>query len=144
MNKKTITKERFIKATPERVFKALTEKAQLERWFVQQADIELKPGGAIRTNWMPDMGERGTIQEVVPGHSFVFTWEGDFSPQPTTLAFRLKEQDGGTLLSFTHSGIGEGAGWEAYATIDKAWDAHLQDLTSWIETGSCPAPGPRG
>ena len=134
MDTKTITKEQFIKATPERVFKALTEKQELERWFVQEADIQLKPGGIIRTNWAPGMGEHGKVKEVKPSQLFSFTWEGAFSPTPTTITFELTKEKDGTLLTLTHSGIGEGEG----------WDAHLKDLTSWIETGTCPPPGPRG
>jgi uncharacterized protein YndB with AHSA1/START domain len=144
METKTITKEQFIKATSERVFKALTEKQELERWFVQEADIELKPGGTIRTNWAPGMGEHGKVKEVKPSQLFSFTWEGAFSPTPTTLTFELRAEKDGTLLTFTHSGIGEGEGWEAYTNMGKGWDAHLKDLTSWIETGTCPPPGPRG
>lgn len=144
MDTKSVVKEQFINATPERVFKALTQKEELERWFVQIAEVDLQPGGAIKTEWMPGMGEHGVVKEVNSPHSFIFTWEGAFSPTPTTLAFVLKEQGEGTLLTLTHSGIGEGKGWEAYATMSSAWGAHLKDLTSWIETGTCPPPGPRG
>lgn len=147
MNTKTITKQRFLKATPERVFKALTQKEELEKWFVQEAVIDLKPGGVIQTNWAPGMGEHGKVKEVKPPHLFSFTWEGQFSPSPTTLTFALTKEKDGTLLTLTHSGIGTGAGWEAYTNMDqedKGWEAHLKDLTSWIETGTCPPPGPRG
>ena len=144
MNIKTITKEQFIKATPEQVFKALTEKQELERWFVHEADIELKPGGTIRTNWAPGVGEHGKVKGVQPPQLFSFTWEGAFSPTPTTLTFKLSKEKDGTLVTFTHSGIGEGEGWDAYTNMSKGWDAHLKDLTSWIETGTCPPPGPRG
>ena len=147
MNTKTIRKEVFIKATPERVFKALTQKEELERWFVQEAVVDLQPGGKIQTNWAPGMGEHGKVQEVKPFELFSFSWEGQFSPSPTLLTFTLKLENDGTLLTLTHSGIGEGQGWEAYANMDKegkGWDAHLKDLTSWVETRTCPPPGPRG
>ena len=89
----------------------------------------------------------GKVQEVKPSQLFSFTWEGQFSPTPTTITFELTKEKDGTLLTLTHSGIGEGEGWEAYANMDKkdrGWDAHLKDLTSWVETGTCPSPGPRG
>ncbi len=144
MDTKTITKEQFMKATPQRVFQALTQKEELERWFVQEADVELKPEGTIRTNWAPGVGEHGKVKEVKPSQLFSFTWEGAFSPTPTTITFALTKEKDGTLVTLTRSGIGEGEGWEAYATISKAWEAHLQDLTSWIETETCAPPGPRG
>jgi uncharacterized protein YndB with AHSA1/START domain len=143
MDTKTITKEQFIKATPERVFKALTQKEDLERWFVPKADIDLKPEGTFRIEMAPGIGEHGKVKEVKPSQLFSFTWEA-LSPTPTTITFELTKEKDGTLLTLTHSGIGEGEGWEVYTTISKAWDAHLKDLTSWIETGTCPSPGPRG
>jgi len=144
---KTITRKLFIKAAPDRVFKALTEKTELERWFVPVAEIEPQPGGTFRIEWVPGMGEHGKVQRVEAPRVFSFTWEGQFSPTPTTITFELADTNGGTELSLTHSGIGEGKGWEAYAGMDvpgKGWDAHLSDLTAWVETGTCPPPGPRG
>jgi len=38
---RTIEKEIFIRATPERVFRALTEKAELEAWFVNASADEV-------------------------------------------------------------------------------------------------------
>jgi len=143
MTTTTVTKEQFINATPERVFQALTETQELERWFVQKAAIKLKPGGTIRMQFVPGMEEHGKVKEVKPYQSFSFTWEA-LSPTPTTITFESKKEQDGTLLTLTHSGIGEGEQWGAYATISKAWDSHLKDLTSWIETGECPPPGPRG
>jgi uncharacterized protein YndB with AHSA1/START domain len=43
-----LEKELFIKATPERVFQALTTKEDLERWFLTKAEVDLRPGGTIR------------------------------------------------------------------------------------------------
>ena len=42
---RSLEKELFIKATPERVFQALTKKEDLERWFVKKAEVDLRPGG---------------------------------------------------------------------------------------------------
>jgi len=47
---RSIEKERFIKATPQRVFEALTKKEELERWFVQKAEVDLHPEGRSGTN----------------------------------------------------------------------------------------------
>lgn len=143
MDTKTITKERFIKATPDRVFQALTEKQELERWWAQKADIELKPGGTFRTELAPGLREHGRVKEVKPSQLFSFTWEAS-SPTPTTITFELTKEKDGTLLTLTHSGIGEGEKWDVYTNMSQAWDEHLKDLTSRIETGTCPPPGPRG
>src|SRR5579875_178339 len=94
---RSIEKETFIHASPERVFQALTEKADLERWFVQKADIDLRPGGAIRLEWAPEADENGTILTVEPHHQLSYNWVA-LEPTPTTLIFELTPENGGTRL----------------------------------------------
>lgn len=45
---RTFEKEIFIHVTPERVFRAPTEKAERERWFLTEATVDVRPGGALR------------------------------------------------------------------------------------------------
>ena len=140
---RSIEKERFINAAPARVFRALTEKAELERWFVTKAEIDLRPGGAIRFEWGPDAVEIGKILVLEPPHRISYTWEA-LEPSPTTITFELTAENDGTRLKLTHTGIGTGEDWDNYATsVNGGWTAHLIDLTSWLETGTCPPPGPR-
>ena len=44
-SRRSIEKDLFIKATPRRVFQALTEQAELERWYLTKAELDLRPGG---------------------------------------------------------------------------------------------------
>lgn len=139
---RTIEKQRIIHATPERTFQALIEKEELERWFVQKAEGTIRPGEIIRFEWAPDMVEKGHILEVEPSHRFSYTWEA-FSPDPVTITFELSAENGGTRLHFIQTGIGEGENWGNYYTgMSHGWDIHLEHLTTWLETGSCPPPGP--
>lgn len=55
--RRSIEKDLFIKATLECVFPALTEKAELERWFAQTAKMDVRPRVAIRFEWAPGMFE---------------------------------------------------------------------------------------
>ncbi|HEX4206979.1 MAG TPA: SRPBCC domain-containing protein [Ktedonobacteraceae bacterium] len=140
---RTLEKELFIKATPERVFRALTEKEDLERWFLVKAEVDLRPGGAIRFEWAPDVFEVGKILVLEPPHRLSYTWEA-LSPSPTTTTFELTAENDGTRLRLVHSGIGEGGDWDTYYTsVNGGWSLHLNNLTSWLETGTCPPPGPR-
>ncbi len=140
---RTLEKELFIKAPPERVFRALTEKEDLERWFLVKAEVDLRPGGAIRFEWGPGMVEIGKIVALEPPHRLSYTWEA-LEPSPTTITFELTAENDGTRLRLTHTGIGEGEDWDTYYTsVNGGWNAHLKDLTAWLETGTCPPPGPR-
>ena len=141
---RSLEKELFIKATPERVFQALTEKEDLERWFVKKAEVDLRPGGAIRLEWAPDAVEIGKILVLEPPHRLSYTWEA-LEPSPTTITFELTAENDGTRLRLIHTGIGEGEDWDTYYTsINSGWNVHLKNLTAWLETGIGETPGPTG
>ena len=141
---KNIEKEPFINAIPERVFQALTERDDMERWFVQKAEVDLRPGGAIRFEWAPDAVEIGKILVLEPSHRLSYSWEA-LSPSPTTITFELTAENDGTRLHLIHTGIGEGEDWENYYTaLDSGWNMHLKNLTAWLETGISETPGPTG
>jgi uncharacterized protein YndB with AHSA1/START domain len=141
---RSLEKELFIKATPERVFQALTEKEDLERWFVKKAEVDLRPGGAIRLEWAPDAVEIGKILVLEPPHRLSYTWEA-LEPSPTTITFELTAENDGTRLHLIHTGIGQGEDWDTYYTsISSGWNVHLKNLTAWLETGIGETPGPTG
>lgn len=144
MSGRSLEKELFIKAPPERVFQALTEKADLERWFVQKAEIDLRPGGALRFQWGPNSIEVGKVLVFDPPHRLSYSWEA-LEPSPTTITFELTAENGGTRLHLTHTGIGEGDDWDDYYTaISSGWNSqHLNNLVAWLETGVCEQPRPR-
>jgi uncharacterized protein YndB with AHSA1/START domain len=141
---RSIEKELFINATPERVFQALTEKEALERWFLKKAEVDLRPGGTIQFEWGPGLVNVGKILVLDPPHRLSYTWEA-LEPSPTTITFELTAENDGTRLHLTHTGIGEGEDWDNYYTsVNGGWNMHLNDLTAWLETGICEPPGPRG
>lgn len=139
---RSLEKELFIQASPERVFQALTTKDDLERWFLVKAEIDLRPGGAIRFEWGPDAVEIGKILVLEPPLRLSYTWEA-LEPSPTTITFELTAENDGTRLHLIHTGIGEGEDWDSYYTsVDSGWSTHVNNLTAWLETGTCPPPGP--
>ncbi|WP_236022845.1 SRPBCC family protein [Dictyobacter formicarum] len=139
---RSIEKELFINATPERVFQALTEKAELERWFAQTAELDLRPGGAISFYWGPGVFESGQMVALAPPHRLSYTWEA-MEPSPVTITFQLNAENDGTRLRLVQTGIGEGKDWDHYYHLrNNGWNVHLTHLTTWLETGICPSPGP--
>jgi uncharacterized protein YndB with AHSA1/START domain len=141
---RSLEKELFINATPQRVFQALTTKEDLERWFVQKAEVDLRPRGVIRLEWAPEAVEIGAILVLDPPHRISYTWEA-LEPSPTTITFELTAESDGTHLRLIHTGIGEGEDWDSYYTsINSGWNVHFNNLTAWLETGSSETPGPTG
>lgn len=139
---RSIEKEVFIKATPQRVFQALTEKAELERWFAKTAELDLRPGGAISFYWGTGVSNVGKILEINPPSRISYTWEA-MEPSPVTITFQLDAEHDGTRLHLSNAGIGEGEEWDQYYRLrNNGWPIHLQHLVDWLETGTSPAPGP--
>ncbi len=139
MSSRSIEKDLFINATPERVFQALTERAELERWFLTKAQVDLRPGGALRFEWARAGGVSniGKFLVLDPPYRLSYTWEEPAKePTPTTITFDLTAENDGTRLHLRHTGIGEGEEWDRYYTLrDSGWNMHLQNLTVWLETG---------
>jgi uncharacterized protein YndB with AHSA1/START domain len=101
--------ERVLAHPVERVWRAVSVPAELERWFPAAAD------------WTPAVGEvfeaggmTGEVTVVDPPHRLAWTFAGD------QYAFDLTEQDGGCRLVFTHvfddrsAAAQTAAGWDAY------------------------------
>lgn len=136
LRSRSIEKELFIKAPPERVFQALTEKEDLERWFVKIAEVDLRAGGAIRFEWGPDLFNVGKILVLEPPSRLSYTWEA-LEPSPTTITFELIAESDDMRLHLIHTGIGEGEDWDHYYTTrNSGWNVHLKNLITWLETGT--------
>ena len=85
--KKSIT----IDASPEVVFKAITNPQDLTHWFPDQAILEPKVGGKIRFTFYKqgnrehrsfDFFPEGTIIEFIPNKRISYTWQ-----EPNTVDF---------------------------------------------------------
>jgi uncharacterized protein YndB with AHSA1/START domain len=90
--------ERRLADPPAVVWKALTEREQLRRWFPCDVVVEggrWAPGASITFVFPPevvDLTMTGEVQEVDEPRVLAFTWGED------ALRFELTAHDGGTLL----------------------------------------------
>lgn len=112
-----LRREVALGATPERVWEALVVPSELARWFGAEAEIELRPGGAVRFTWPDGVVRRGLVEEVVPARRLVLRWrEVRAGPRSvevgegTRVVFELEVDGGGTLLTLTESPLGPAFG----------------------------------
>ncbi|GAA3645975.1 hypothetical protein GCM10022224_005840 [Nonomuraea antimicrobica] len=103
---------RFERALPypiERVWRAVSVPAELERWFPAAADWTPARGETFEA-----AGESGEVTEVVPPHRLAWTYAGQL------YGFDLTTDGGGCRLVFTHVIDDHGltaqtaTGWETY------------------------------
>jgi uncharacterized protein YndB with AHSA1/START domain len=144
----TILAQVEIAAPPARVFKALTDSAEVMRWWgspelytTTSWRAELRPGGTLRAEGVGADGVAfaidGEILEVDPPRKLVHTWKADFDGgHVTTVSYRLEALDaGGTRLTLRHTGFAGRA--ESCASHGQGWEL----VFGWLVAHLAPAAG---
>jgi len=115
-----ISREVVIDAPREKVWAIVTEPRHVARWFSDEAESDLRPGGAMLLTWHGHGTYRGRVEAVDPPHRFAFRWlrrEGEPGEGNWTLVeFTLAPEGSGTRLRVVESGF-QGLSW---AEADKA------------------------
>ncbi len=130
-----------IHASPVEVYRALTDPHELSHWFVSEASIDLRPGGAYRWVFGEGTGRAGPYALVASGE-FVTVVPQEYlrlgtrvEETDTTLEFRLDAWRDGTILTVSHSGFpGEEAWDDAFRTVDQGWQSEVQVLKLYLES----------
>jgi uncharacterized protein YndB with AHSA1/START domain len=133
-----------IKASPDKVYAALSTPEGVAGWWTTDTTGDSKAGGTIRFRFTDCGRELGVfhmkILELYPGKRVV--WQV-FSGPPewlgTKILFELKQEDGFTIILFRHEGWKEPV--EFMYHCSTKWATFLMSLKSLGETGKGqPAP----
>jgi len=124
----------LIEATPDRVFRALTDAAELDRWSTGgvpkgRARIDARPGGVFSMGW--DEGP-DQVLEIAPGRRLVLRW-----PRPAgdlRVAFDLETKASGTAVYLRSTGYGSAEASEILYHRG-GWSDLLVCLKNFIEGG---------
>jgi uncharacterized protein YndB with AHSA1/START domain len=126
-----VRREMHIAAPPATVFAFLTDPEKIVSWMGAEATTEAHPGGLYLVKGVRDRTNvaRGTFREVVPVHrlAYSFGWDGreEVPPGSSLIEIDLIDQDDGTLLRMTHSGLPNAT---QCANHDKGWAHYLSRL----------------
>jgi len=139
-----IISEIDIAAPPERVFKAISDAAEIRRRSPELSVYEMDPrvGGKWRLEMRPSKPHHGfnviqhggEILEFDPPRLLVYTWTANFHAEPekrSIVRWELTPTKSGTHVKVTHSGLAS----EPQARKDYAggWPGVLDDLKKWVE-----------
>jgi uncharacterized protein YndB with AHSA1/START domain len=114
-----------IDAPPERVFRALTDSAELTLWWGEEPSVELKVmemdprvGGRWRFEGSDRVGHSvngvreyvtyGEVLAIEPPRLLIYTWISNWHEHPevpTTVRWDLEPTKTGTRVRVTHSGL---------------------------------------
>ncbi len=140
--RKPIESEIQVHATPEEVWKALTDAQELTRWFPLKSEVTPGVGGTIRLLW----------DEVWDGNCPIEIWEPnvhlrtrwfekaqpfeDMNPAtPIAVDYYIEGQSGGTTkLRVVTSGFSADQSWDAmYDSVSRGWHFELRSMQRYFE-----------
>jgi uncharacterized protein YndB with AHSA1/START domain len=136
-----IEKNVVIDASPEVVFKAITDPKELTNWFPDQAILEPKLGGKVKFNFYKDKERKdgelecipeGTIIEFIPNKKVSYTWHQPNIPDfpKTVVTWELEEiADNKTRVKLLHTGFEPGKLFKH----DEGWSYYLNRLQSYCK-----------
>jgi uncharacterized protein YndB with AHSA1/START domain len=142
-DKTSLQIKRFIKATPDRVYAAWSDPAQLKEWWgpegvrTRSLVADVRVGGKYRWDLTSPQGEDtsafGEYRELIPGKKIVFTWKWDDDENWTThnsiVTVELFDRDGGTELLFKHEQL---PGEESRDRHNEGWNSIIDRLEKFL------------
>lgn len=130
--KRVLDLEMLVAATPEQVWKALTDSEELSRWFPLSAKVKPGAGGTIFLSWGPGWEGEAPISVWEPENRF--TWQ-EGAPRHLSLDWTLEARGGKTLVRVVQSGFDAGTAEddEFYGSIDYGWKFMLTNLRHYLE-----------
>jgi uncharacterized protein YndB with AHSA1/START domain len=136
-----ILHEVTIKASPEKVYKALTEQSELAAWWTRDATAQPEVGTVSEFKFMGgQMTFKIRIDALEPNRQISWTplqgapdWPG------TRITWDLTPVDGGTKVLFGHRDYASTEG--SFANVSYNWAGYLISLKHYLETGK-GAPHP--
>ena len=153
MGADSVERDILIEASPEAVWRVITQPEHISHWFSDDAEVEARVGARGSLTWRP--GGRGsekdsdvTVQievvEAEPFRRFCFRWnhpEGSAADESNSalVEFSLSAEAGGTRLTVLESGIDkvtlDAQDRERYLeSHENGWGRHLGEMRQYVVT----------
>lgn len=122
-----------IDAPAERVWRALTEARELERWFPLEARVEPGPDGRIWMGWGHGLGGWSSIEAWDPPRHLRVSWLMGEGPAQVT-DYVLEGRGGRTHLRVVTSGFPDDGSWDDMVESTRlGWRFELRQLKHYLE-----------
>lgn len=107
-NSNAIVKEVLLDATPAKVWKAITDKYEMGKWYFDLKEFKAVPGFEFEFEGGPEDRiyiHQCRITEVIPLKKLAYTWRYKGYKGATLVTFELFEEGESTRLKLTHEGL---------------------------------------
>jgi uncharacterized protein YndB with AHSA1/START domain len=134
---RTVSHQYWIRATPEAVFRAISEPTGLTRWLCDRAEVVPEKGGAYLLGWTDGPTHRGRIAEFEPGRRIALGWSWPgVRLAGTVFSLAVEPEGAGTLLHVEHTGFPKQEEWtDLYGGAEWGWTYFAMNLKSVLESG---------
>ena len=141
MAKSTYLYVSYIRTTPEKLWKALTDAEFTKQyWFGMRSESEWRPG----SSWKLVAGDgkvwdAGEVVEAQPPKRLVLRWQHQNKPElkaegPTLCTMELEPSGSAVKLTITHTIERESS--KVIEAVSGGWPKVISNLKSLLETGS--------
>jgi uncharacterized protein YndB with AHSA1/START domain len=101
--------ERTFNVAVSKVWKAITDKDEMKKWYFDFADFKPEIGFKFHFSGGPSPEKQYLhlceITEAVPEKKLSYSWRYDGYPGNSFVTFELFDQDNRTMLRLTHTGV---------------------------------------
>lgn len=123
-----------IDAPPERVWRALTEARELERWFPLEARVEPGEGGSIFLSWKNEFAAESEILAWDPPRHLRTAWGFSEEEAAQVTDYELEARGGRTFLRVVTSGFPADSSWDDWVEgTRRGWAFELRSLKTYLE-----------
>lgn len=134
----------WIRATPERIWQAITDPEVTERYFHRARVESAWSAGDPVTYWLPErrLGVEGEVLEAQPPRRLVTTWAFRYAEDvsgdpPSRVVWEIEPEGDVCRLTVTHEGFGSET--KTFRDVAGGWPRILSSMKSLLETGE-PLP----
>jgi len=135
-----------IDASPEAVWRAITDADELARWFVEEAKVTPGEGGSIWISWGEGQAGASLIETWEPGKKLRLALQSQADCGPATEQtatqpqspmideYTIETREGRTVLRLVNSGIPDTSDWDTYYDgTNRGWDMFFIGLKHYLE-----------
>ena len=101
--------ERTLNAPVEKVWRAITDRDEMKKWYFDLDAFQAKPGFQFKFPGQGNTGEQYMhlceIKEVIPGQKLSYSWEYEGMEGSSLVTFELFPEGEKTKIKLTHAGL---------------------------------------
>lgn len=134
---RSVSHQYFIRASPDAVFRAITDPGWLTRWLCDQAELSPEKGTMYVLGWKDGPTHTGKVVDFHSGQRIALAWSWPgVDLKDTVLSFSLEAKEDGTLLQVEHTGFPRLEHWTGlYGGAEWGWTYFAMNLKSVLEKG---------